>query len=238
MKIHLPDDSEPSRANDWQNAQTDSTKWKQGFSAHALAHTWQPDPDFPPAVLAALRACPPLFSDIKPVKAHIERATKMPGAGFASFTDLLVFAESAGEQVVIGVEGKCDESFGNQTVGVWRKSSTSVGGDNANRETRLAGILEHIGLTDNDAAQTVRYQLLHRMAATVIEADKTGAKHAVLLVHSFSANAHAKEINENEFAAFVRLYHRLPVHEQIIPLTVLASGILLYAAWVSDTAPV
>lgn len=111
MRIYLPDASEAHRADDWEKAQTDAGKWKPGFSAHALAHTWQPAPTFPPAALTALCSRPPLFDDITPKEAYIERATKMPGKGYASFTDLLIVAESAGEKVVIGVEGKREDDF-------------------------------------------------------------------------------------------------------------------------------
>ena len=167
MTTHLPDGTTANHADDWKAAHKNENHWRKGYSAHATAHAWQPPPAFPPPVLAALRAAPPLFADIKPIKGYVERATKMPAGGYPSMTDLIVFAQSGGDAVIIAVEGKSNERFGDHAVEEWSKATKGTD-DNANRKKRLAGILEIIGLNESDTLQTVRYQLLHRMAAAVV----------------------------------------------------------------------
>ncbi len=68
------------------------------------------------------------------------------------------------------------------------------------KDVRLSYLRGLLGLP-NDLSNTVRYQLLHRTASALIEAERFCAKHAVMLVHSFSQ---AQEWFE-DYAAFAKL---------------------------------
>lgn len=236
MDFILPDGSTATSANDWAKCLKQAYQWKEGASAHALAHSWTNADGFPPKVKAVITAWREL-ADLEPDTGYVERETPMPAKGLPSCTDLLVIAESAGYPCVIAVEGKANERFGDATVAEWRKASPN--GDNTNRENRLAMILQIIGLSHRtETIGTVRYQLLHRMAAAVIEATSKqhNAESAILLVHSFASDAKQKQVNESDYLAFLREYGAEETLEKLIPLGA-ASGIMLYAAWVSDTIP-
>jgi hypothetical protein len=56
------------------------------------------------------------------------------------------------------------------------------------KERRLAGLVDRLGL-DPGAVGTLRYQLLHRTAAALIEAAHAGAKNAAMIVQSFSPDS-------------------------------------------------
>ena len=125
-----------------------------------------------------------------------EHETPLPGGTRASQTDLLVLARRpAGNQVVFAVEGKVAEPFGDHTVARWRTQSDSQG-----RKDRLAFLLGRLGLADDASVGALRYQLLHRTVAALLEAERFGAPEAVMLVHSFSATAEWRD----DYVAFAR----------------------------------
>lgn len=96
----------------------------------------------------------------------------------------------------IAVEGKAEEPFGDSTVAEWRA------GAGPGRRQRLDHLLDVLALPDDERLPSIRYQLLHRTASAIIEARRFGARHAVMLVHSFSAHGAWYD----DFAAFAALY--------------------------------
>src|SRR5690349_14746491 len=99
--------------------------WRHGASAKALADAWEAGDPWPPEVRAAV-------GELELLLALPEHQTPLPGGARASQTDLLVLARRpAGPQVVIAVEGKVAEPFGDHTVAEWRTQSDT-------REPRLA----------------------------------------------------------------------------------------------------
>jgi hypothetical protein len=120
--------------------------------------------------------------------------------------------------VTIAVEGKAPETFG-PTMEQWLDNASE------GKETRLAYLQKKLSL--GEAAPQIRYQLLHRAGSPVIEAQRLGARTAVMLVHSFS------EEDEGlvDYQAFLELYG---VHGGLGDLVRLAEtqGIELYCGWV------
>jgi hypothetical protein len=109
------------------------------------------------------------------------------GGGHASQTDLFVLARTrSGDLVTIAVEGKVDEKF-DELVRDWLAAPQRDGtpGPTAGRKARLSYLCALLEI-DEDKASELRYQLLHRTAAALIEADRFNARHALMLVHSFS----------------------------------------------------
>jgi hypothetical protein len=168
---------------DWARGLADRSQWVAGKSAYELAHVWESaEGRLPRAVRECLAgAREPALRDLVPLVGLPEHRVELGDRRRASQTDLLVVARSACKArplVVLAVEGKESEPFGNQTVGAWLKT-TQTGAQ------RLKLVCTAIGLERSTAMHAVRYQLLHRAAAAVLEARRFGAAHAVLMVHSF-----------------------------------------------------
>jgi hypothetical protein len=73
----------------------------------------------------------------------------------------------------------------------------------------------------------IRYQLIHRTVSALIEAERLGAKNAMMLVHSFSQS------NEwfNDYCEFLRLFS-LAGDLDSVSGPVNLNGIDLYFCWV------
>jgi len=112
-----------------------------------------------------------------------EHTTDLPGRGRPSFTDLFVLANSRDGLITMAVEGKVSEPFG-EIVDKWLHRDAHI----ANRQARLNGLCKILQLNVIDALN-LRYQLLHRTAAALIEAERFSASTAVMLVHSFSSDS-------------------------------------------------
>jgi hypothetical protein len=200
------------------------THWKHGASAMALADAWEYAEPWPPQVAAALATNPDL-AGLELLLALPEHTVPLPGGATASQTDPFVLARSAaGDVVAIAIEGKTEEPFGEQTVAEWRLE------ESAGRDARLAHLLEVLGLADDQRLKDVRYQLLHRTASAIIEARRFGARHAVMLVHSFSATGSWFD----DFADFAKLYDLSVGVGQIAPAREF-QDVELHLGWVSDT---
>jgi hypothetical protein len=75
---------------------------------------------------------------------------------------------------------------------------------------------------------SIRYQLLHRAASAVIEADRFNARHALMLVHSFSQTYEWFE----DYERFVALFGAVAYSEAVVPVADLGT-ISLYCGWVT-----
>ena len=193
--------------------------WKAGCSAHALATSWFSANGLPAAVKTVLDSCDP-FTSSTLLEAFFERETDLrDGLGRGSQTDLLALVRTRGGVAVVAVEGKVEESFG---ALIGNRAALSPG-----QQERLRGLCR---LFEVDEAHLgpLRYQLLHRAAAAVFEADRYGAKTCMLLVHSFSPH-HTGRIDFERFCDSLGLGGSGDMRG---PIDVL--GVQLYAAWVAD----
>jgi hypothetical protein len=77
----------------------------------------------------------------------------------------------------------------------------------------------------------VRYQLLHRSASALIEAERFKADIALMIVHSFSR----ENIGLADFQVFTELFGVQSVPNQVFRLGNLSS-VPLYAAWMRDVS--
>jgi hypothetical protein len=197
--------------------------WKHGASAMALADAWEHADGWPKAVADSL-ATDRELSDLTMLLALPEHQVPLKGGSTASQTDLFVLANGPDGLVAIAVEGKAKEPFGDQTVSEWRATPTN------GRRERLAQLLEVLELDDDDRLSPIRYQLLHRTASAVIEARRFGARHAVMLVHSFPDGEDWFE----DFAAFADLYGAAVSRSSTTPVREVG-GVTLHLGWASDT---
>lgn len=156
--------------------------WKAGYSAHAVANSWFGADGIPCAVASVLDQVE-WFRGSQLVDAFLERKTDLrDGCGAPSQTDLLavVTADHGRRLAIVAVEAKVRESFG-PLVHEWRNGSPT-------RETRLAKLCELLRL-ERDSAMALRYQLLHRAAAAIYEAEHYRQDVAALVVQSFCSDA-------------------------------------------------
>lgn len=167
---------------DWQKLLRDPVKqWRHGYSAKSLADHWQDEKGFPVDVKRLFNSANvPGITDAEMLLGIPEAGTKLPGGGYDSQTDLFVLAKASDGLITITVEGKVNESF-DQIVEKWLHKDERV----ANRQERLDGLCKILGI-DVSVAMGLRYQLLHRTASALIEAERYSATTAIMLVHSFS----------------------------------------------------
>ena len=172
-------------------------QWRTGFSARTIAHSWLAAEGLPVEVsslpassgIQALSSVDPLLI-IPEHQVHL-----LPTSGHPSQNDVFVLGKAAdGGLVSIAVEGKVSETFG-PTLAEWGQDASR------GKHTRLDFLKEELSL-QRDLAPGIRYQLLHRLASAVIEAKRFGAKHAVLVVHSFSRTREWF----SDFEAFLSLF--------------------------------
>ncbi|NQW21308.1 MAG: hypothetical protein HQ477_11415 [Chloroflexi bacterium] len=169
---------------DWQKLLRDPVKqWRHGYSAKSLADHWQDEKGFPADVQRIFTsASVPGIRDAEMLLGVPEAGTKLPGGGYDSQTDLFVLAKSSDGLITITVEGKVNESF-DQIVEKWLHKDDRVD----NRMARLEGLCGILGINVSDA-MGLRYQLLHRTASALIEAENYSATTGIMLVHSFSSD--------------------------------------------------
>ena len=156
--------------------------WRQGYSAKSLADHWQDEDGFPADVRRLFESAGvPGVNDAEMLLGIPETKTKLPGGGYDSQTDLFVLASCSDGLIAMAVEGKVRETFG-EIVDKWLHQDEHE----ANRRTRLDGLCKLLELDVGDTLD-LRYQLLHRTAAALIEAERFSASTVVMLVNSFSS---------------------------------------------------
>jgi len=195
--------------------------WKTGYSAKSLAYCWEEAEGFPKSVLSVFNNAEyELFHSIGFLLGIPEHKVPLPGGKTESQNDIYVLAKSNDELISIAVEGKVSEPFG-QLISDWIEESSP---GKPERLEFLIGLLE----INNKDLSGIRYQLLHRTASALIEAERFCAPHALMLVHSFSQS------NEwfDDYAAFVGLFG-----EQTDPNSLVYVGerknVDLYLGWVT-----
>ena len=214
--IYLPAD----RPEDWQPHLGDPKKhWKTGYSAKALAYCWQEADGFPSEVQTVFRNEGMPFADLTPLIILPEHKVALPGRSTASQSDLWILAKSGNDLFSITVEGKVSESF-NKPVSDWLIEDTK------GKQTRLAFLIKTLGIS-NTFDSSIRYQLLHRTASAILEAERFLASNAMVIVHSFSPSDEWFE----DFAKFVGLFGLTPKINSVVS-TQVPSGLPLHFAWI------
>ena len=170
-RVLIPSDGPDS----WRRflAQPD-TQWRTGYSARTIAHAWEAANGFPPEVAAILEAT---LGPTDLLFAIPEHKTPLPGGRRESQSDVFAIGRYVDGLVTCTIEGKVDEPFG-PTVGEWFVDASP------GKAERLGYICHLLGV--RTCPPEVHYQLLHRTASALIEADRFHARDAAMIVHSFS----------------------------------------------------
>jgi hypothetical protein len=163
-------------------------QWKREFSAFETAVSWENasarDSGLPGPIEKVFQdngiVAPTLLLAVA------EHKVPLPGGNAASQCDVWAIINTAQGLLSLTVEAKANEAFGDEILEKWLvagKTNRSI----ANRKIRW----EHVraNLPDADSFLKVRYQILHRCAAAVIEANRWGCQNAAFIVQSFGKPA-------------------------------------------------
>jgi hypothetical protein len=202
----------------WQALLADPVKhWRTGYSARTIAHCWEAAEGLPAEVAA-------LFgSDAELLIAIPEHRVSLRDAGRESQTDVFALVKSSNRTIAVAVEGKVNESFG-PTIRDWYVDPSP------GKRQRLAFLCDLIGVKC-PPPDDVHYQLFHRTASAVIEAERFKTDDAAMVVHSFSP--------ENKwfdaYAAFLKFFDLAAKPGQLVS-TKLPSGRTLHFGWAEGDA--
>lgn len=210
-----------ANADDWKQFLAEPDKhWRTGFSARTLAKCWESIDGFPPDVKAVFEQSEnPEFKNLEMLLAFPEYKVYLPPRGHPSQNDMFILAkDSRGNLVSITVEGKVNEPFG-PTLAEWNQDESK------GKTKRLEFLKELLGLID--IPHDIRYQLLHRSASAILEAQRFNAKSAVMLVYSFSSEL----LWLDDFQAFANLFDIAAEPDKLYFLKNI-NDIPFYIAWI------
>lgn len=147
-----------------------------------------------------------------------EHKVALPGGRRESQCDVFALVRTSDETIAIAVEAKVNEPFG-PTVGEWMVNASK------GKIERMRFICDLLGLS-TPPPDELRYQLFHRTAAAVLEANRFKTDRAAIIVQSFSQEHRWLE----DFQAFASLFGPRPALGQALNYD-LPSGIPLTLGW-------
>jgi hypothetical protein len=177
------------------------TQWRRCYSAFETAVSWEyasASPDGLPQPIAELFRNTIYEKPILQV-AIAEHKVPLPGGRADSQCDVWALLDSKSGGISLSVEAKANEAFGqgHQSLAKWL-----VAGDTEqsrqNRIMRWDAIKEHLPGSGTVEYSEIAYQLLHRCAAAVLEAQRMRLPNAAFIVQAFGSPPES-------FAEFVRL---------------------------------
>lgn len=154
----------------------------------AAALSWEAANGVPPEIAELLGGSPELLLAIP------EHKVSLPGGGRESQCDVFALLRTSTETMAIAVEAKVSEPFG-PTVGEWMVNASK------GKIERIRFICDLLGLGISPP-EALRYQLFHRTAAAVLEANRFKTDRAAMIVQSFSQEHRWLE----DFQAFAELF--------------------------------
>jgi hypothetical protein len=212
-----------STLDDWRDlgGPASSKHWVEERSARCLAESWLDGTG--PAALAEVIAADGAMelAGFQPRTAIAEEQTRFDEfRGGPRNHDLLVIGDAASGPVVVGIEGKADEPFG-QTLGEYIDAANAivVTGKRTNAPARLAGLITALVGPDQDVGQlrNLRYQLFSGLAGTLAAAREHEAGAAVFCVHEFVTDKtvpRKREENSADLGRFIEVLRLPPPPEQ------------------------
>lgn len=162
--------------------------WKDGRSAKENARVWiAATPHLQPDVARALENCP----DIGPLRCwSAEPEARIPIDRFRGEQpniDLLLVAEDDRGPMVVAIEAKADEPFGDMLADRRRRAEAILASNPRSKAlARVDELIDRFGLDFQQShVPQLRYQLLTATAAALEEAKRRSSKQAMLIVHEF-----------------------------------------------------
>ena len=209
MSIYCPTRGPAS----WQELLADPKKhWVMGYSARTLAHCWEDAKGLPLEISALFAGRATLLLAVP------EHKVDLPGGRRPSQSDLFALLRQDDSTIACTIEGKVAETFG-PTMHEWQ------GEQSAGKTDRLAYLCKLLGLMQ-PLPPNLRYQLVHRAASAVIEADRFKTDEAAMIVHSFSRTSEWFD----DFAEFAKLFGLTAAPGRLLTFS-LPSGKPMHLAW-------
>jgi Domain of unknown function (DUF6946)/FAD-NAD(P)-binding len=177
------------------------SQWRRTFSAFETAVSWErasrTTAGLPGPILDLFRdtvLCEPTLEI-----AIAEHKVQLPGGKADSQCDVWALLNTKAGRVSLSVEAKAKEPFGqgNESLKDWLDANPSKKSQ-GNRQERWECIQKNLPRALVESYSEVAYQLLHRCAAAVIEAERCNAPNAAFIVQAFRAPIESF----NEFAKF------------------------------------
>lgn len=215
-KIYLPSPG----PDGWKQFLAEPDKqWKTGYSARTLAHAWEAADGLPPEIAELFAGAPSFQGEAPELLLTIpEHKVPLPGGRRESQNDVFALVRIGDRTVSMAVEGKVNEPFG-PTVGQWLTDASP------GKRERMAFLCGTLGLTEPLPAD-IHYQLLHRTASAVIEADRFKTDAAAMIVYSFSP----ERMWFDAFERFTGLYGHSIKPGQLVEVS-LPTGMPLFLGW-------
>ncbi len=208
-KFYIP----TSGPQSWQALLADPVKhWRTGYSALTLAHCWEAAQGLPPEIAALFGLETELLIAIP------EHKVSLRDAGRESQTDVFALVKSKARTIAVAVEGKVNESFG-PMIRDWYVDPSP------GKQQRLAFLCDLIGVKC-PPPDDLHYQLFHRTASAVLEAERFKTDDAAMIIHSFSPEKKWFDA----YAAFLRLFGLAAEPGQLVSKE-LPDGRNLYFGW-------
>jgi hypothetical protein len=202
-------------------------QWKRGFSAFETAVSWE--------LASSGESGLPAFIDRlfrennydKPVLmfAVAEHKVDLPGGNAASQCDVWAIVNTSAGMLSLTVEAKASEACGDEILEKWLvagETERAIG----NRKNRWEWDYVQSHLPNSDSLLQVRYQMLHRCAASVIEAKRLGFQHAAFVVQAFNT----PDKSFQDYAVFCQAL-RIPAVRGSMATTSSVDGISLSVGW-------
>lgn len=173
--------------SDWRRLLGDpDLHWKRGRSAVETAVSWElavrTDRGLPPEICKTLDGEPTLAAS-RLLVAFPEHKVKLKGRGNPSQTDVWALLRGPQGLISMAVEAKAGEPFA-ATLSEW------MGEKADGKRERLSSLCEILQIA-SDPPTHLRYQLFHRTASAILEAERFGATAAIMMVQSFRTDPQA-----------------------------------------------
>jgi hypothetical protein len=199
-------------------------QWKRGFSAFETAVSWElaskSESGIPEPIGKLLRERD--YGDPVLWFAVAEHKVELPGGPAASQCDVWAVVETKAGVLSLTVEAKAKEKFGDKVLEKWLVKGKSER-SRQNRKMRFEYVRSH--LPPSDSYLQVRYQMLHRCAASVIEAKRLGFQHAAFVVQAFNC----PEDSFQDYVVFCKALNIPAARGSMAPT--FANGVFLSVGW-------
>ncbi len=224
-KIFVPS----SGPSDWRRLLADPARhWVRTKSAFECAVAWEAAKRTPRGVPESIAQA--LDSHSSTANAALllaipELQVDLPGGRHPSQNDIWALLRTPTGMVSLAIEAKSGESL-DRLVSEWQSDATATSG----RPRRLEFLRETLGLAGVDVSG-LRYQLLHRAASALIQAEDFRAGLAVLLIHSFGG--HKDDKSREDYQRFAEAMICTPAFNAVVPVG-RQTKIPLFIGWVVD----
>jgi hypothetical protein len=230
-----------NKAEDWKGFAGEDN-WVPTRSAFEIAYAWHDAGGFPDDVIKALeQSGQEVLHKLRLEVAFVEKPVFLDTLVGPSMNDLMGYARNAaGDNIVVAVEAKTDETFGLPVVS-WVKGDRLVpetgAANRPSRVRRLKFLSEQLGVSISDSSG-LRYQLLHRATSAILEGALYGAVAVVVIIHSFGANE-SDVTNWADFGQFLKALgsESIPEKNKVVgplALNTDAKSAPLYFLWVTS----